>query len=301
MVDAGLSHVKDATAGSKLPLRDYSFTTNDGVKLTYSVAGSGPLVIAQTPGWGIGKGYMEKGWAPLTKKYTLLHLVSRGTSPSERPADESKMSTADMGDDIEALRTYLGKEKLTLLGHSNGAAIVLAYASKYPSRVDKLVLISCQLIGFDDTETFQKFAEVRSQDPRYAASLAAFPRAFGASTDDEMRDALAELMPYYFARPEKYAKPWQDTVKGGVFQIWPFKAQNQADTLVPDMPEIEKVTAKTILFAGDQDAFCSVRAAERVHEGIPSAKLVVYKDCGHIPWDENTDQFFADMFAFLAA
>lgn len=307
MADAGLSHIKSAIAGRKFPQQNYSFTTKDGLQLTYSVAGAGPLVIAQTPGWGIGKGYLEKGFAPLTEKYTLLCLVSRGTIPSGRPADESKMNTADMGDDIEALRTYIGEEKLTLLGHSNGAAIVLAYASKYPLHAEKLVLISCQLIGFNDMETFQKLAAVRSQDPRYAASLAAFPKAYAVSTDDEMRDTLVEITPYYFAHPGKYATAWQDMIKTGVVQVWPLKTQHQADTShFPDgtgqnTPDLEKVIAKTILFAGDVDAVCTVKAAEKINEGIPRAKLVVYNDCGHMPWEENRDQFFADLFAFLAA
>lgn len=310
MADSGLAHVKHAVSGTNLPQQDYSFTTKDGITLTYSVAGSGPLVVAQSPGWGLGKAYLERFFAPLTESYTLLCLVSRGTLPSGRPADESKMSTADMAEDLEALRIHLGEEKLTILGHSNGAAIVLSYASKHPSLVEKLILISCQLIGFDDSESFKNFAAIRSRDTRYATALAGFQKAFGATTDDEIRNGLIQIMPYYFADPDKYAKVWQDMIAASVIQVWPYRTQLAADTSSHGksslnqgqaMPELEKVTAKTIIFAGDQDAFCSMRTAKRVKEGIPSAKLVVYENCGHMPWEENKDQFFADLFAFLAA
>ncbi|KAI2700825.1 hypothetical protein CBS147333_9725 [Penicillium roqueforti] len=45
------------------------------------------------------------------------------------------MSTRTIASDLEYLRLYLGEEKLTLLGHSNGGAIVLAYAEDFPGHV----------------------------------------------------------------------------------------------------------------------------------------------------------------------
>src|SRR6266480_2499632 len=208
MSSPGLAHLKQALSGNKQPLQDYAFTTSDGLKLAYSITGSGPLVVVQTPGWGIGKGYLERFLAPLTENFTLLSFLPRGTLPSGRPANESAMSSADMSEDLEALRLHLDQDKLTLFGHSNGSSITQAYASKYPLRVNKLMLVCSQLIGFNDSATFQKFAQARAEDPRYANALASFPKAFAAQTDDEFRAALVDLMPFYFAHPEKHSKTW---------------------------------------------------------------------------------------------
>jgi proline iminopeptidase len=247
MASPGLAHLKQALSGNKQPLQDYTFTTADGLKLAYSITGSGPLVIAQTPGWGIGKSYLERFLIPLTEKYTLLSFVSRGTLPSGRPADESAMSSADMSEDIEALRLHLDQDKLTLFGHSNGSSIIQAYASKYPSRVDRLLLISSQLIGFNDSTTFQKFAQARAADPRYANALASFPKAFAVQSDEELGAALVDLMPFYFAHPETYAKIWQDMIAANVIQVWPFTAQRNADHNNQPMPELAKIQAKTLI------------------------------------------------------
>jgi len=298
MASPDLTHLKQALSGNKQPLQDYTFTTADGLKLAYSITGSGPLVIVQSPGWGIGKSYLERFLIPLTEKYTLLSLLSRGTVPSGRPADESAMSSADMSEDIEALRLHLDQDTLTLFGHSNGSSIIQAYASKYPSRVDKLLLISSQLIGFNDSATFQKFAQARAADPRYTNALAAFPKAFVAQSDEEFRAALVDLMPFYFAHPEAHAKVWQDMIAASLIQVWPFKAQHNADSNQQSVPELANIQAKTLIVVGDQDAFCTVRTSEQIHARIPGSKLVVLDDCGHFPWSE-CNEFFDEVLKFL--
>lgn len=55
-----------------------------------------------------------------------------------------------MVEDHEILRRYLKLGSMFLMGHSNGDSIVLGYAQRYPSHVEKLVLHDHELQGFDD-------------------------------------------------------------------------------------------------------------------------------------------------------
>ncbi|UZE94503.1 alpha/beta fold hydrolase [Alkalimarinus alittae] len=49
---------------------------------------------------------------------------------------------------LEALKEALGDRKnLTLVGHSLGAALALAYSARYPETVNRLILISCPYFG----------------------------------------------------------------------------------------------------------------------------------------------------------
>ena len=50
--------------------------------------------------------------------------------------------TADSTDDLEAVRAAVGAERVAVFGVSYGTKVALAYASRYPSRVDRLVLDS---------------------------------------------------------------------------------------------------------------------------------------------------------------
>lgn len=297
MSSSGLVHLKQALSGNKQPLQDYAFTTADGLKLVYSITGSGPLIIVQTPGWGIGKGYLERFLAPLAENFTLLSFLPRGTLPSGKPANESAMSSIDMSEDIEALRIHLDRDTLTLFGHSNASSIVQVYASKYPLRVDKLLLVSSQLIGFNDSVTFQKFAQTRAADPRYANALSSFPKALAVQSDEELRAAFVDLIPFYFAHPEIHAKTWQDMISASVIQVWPFMAQRKADNH-QHLPQLAKIQAKTLIIVGDQDALCTVRTSEHIHAEIQGSRLIVLNECGHFPWHESK-VFFTEVLKFL--
>jgi pimeloyl-ACP methyl ester carboxylesterase len=55
--------------------------------------------------------------------------------------------TRDSADDIEAVRAALGISRLSIVGVSYGTKVALAYARRYPGRVDRLVLDS--VVGFD--------------------------------------------------------------------------------------------------------------------------------------------------------
>ena len=69
-------------------------------------------------------------------------------------------------DDIEALRAELGVERLTLLGVSYGTLVAQAYAARYPSRVERVLLDSV--------------LDVSGWDPLYRDIFAAVPRVLRA-------------------------------------------------------------------------------------------------------------------------
>jgi hypothetical protein len=117
-----------------------------GVHLHYVVAGHGPLLLVTSPGWGIGSLYLQRGLAPLEERFTLLYLDTRGSGGSTRPEDSEQMNTAVMADDIDRLRSYLGLDSINLLGHSNGGAIALDYAERYPQRATNVILIATEVL-----------------------------------------------------------------------------------------------------------------------------------------------------------
>jgi proline iminopeptidase len=104
----------------------------NGVAFAYFVSGSGPVLIEQSPGWGIGSQYLQHGLMPLEKDFTLVSYDTRASGSSSRPIDESRMTTSNMVDDLEALRRFWDLPKINVLGHSHGGAIAIGYAIRYP-------------------------------------------------------------------------------------------------------------------------------------------------------------------------
>jgi pimeloyl-ACP methyl ester carboxylesterase len=91
-------------------------------------------------------------------------------------------TTRDSTDDIEAIRAQLGVERIALFGVSYGTKVALAYARRFPDRVDRLVLDSV--------------VEVDGPDPYYRDSFEAVPRALRSLCRRDCRwtrDPVADL------------------------------------------------------------------------------------------------------------
>ncbi|HEX8208532.1 MAG TPA: alpha/beta fold hydrolase, partial [Solirubrobacteraceae bacterium] len=78
--------------------------------------------------------------------------------------------TPDSVADIEDLRVAAGYERLVLMGTSYGTKVALAYASRHPDRVERLILDSV--------------VTPEGPDPLQRSSLAAVPRVLGALCGD---------------------------------------------------------------------------------------------------------------------
>lgn len=279
----------------------HSFDTGY-VSLNYQVFGNtGPLIIVQVPGWGIGPSYLSNGLSPLHSSFRMLYFVPRGTKPSSRPISALDMSSAHMVEDLEALRQYLGLANMTLLGHSNGGSIALAYSQQYPNRVQKMVLLDHELQGFDDSTTFMEFTMRRKNDPVYKVALEQLQN-FSAESDEEMAERLTSILPFYLADPTRSLPAMLETMEGSLTS-WALNAQREADRRNPTYLEddLEMVEARTLIIVGRQDPFCSVRAAERAHVGIEASRLMIFEDCGHFPWIERREECVDVIGDFLLA
>jgi pimeloyl-ACP methyl ester carboxylesterase len=278
----------------------------NGVDLHYHVCGEGPLLFLVSPGWGVGSGYLQRGFNFLRDRFRLVFVDTRGSGLSGRPADHKKMSSNDMADDLEALREYLGLSTIQLLGHSNSGAIALSYAERYKNHVRKLVLVDSQMLGFSAGDNTQAFLNARAEDPRYkAAVLAAIGHFSGKAkpiaSDAELSSFVAELLPLYLQSPEKNLALAREQLLVEQISLYAFEAQNAADkaTGSDQAALLDQVSAATLVMAGRHDWICPVPVAERLHAGIGNARLVMFEDSGHMPWVEEPEKFEAELIQFL--
>jgi pimeloyl-ACP methyl ester carboxylesterase len=76
--------------------------------------------------------------ASLVSEYNVLAMELRGRGHSGKP--ETGYSIDNHCLDIKSIMEDLGLKKVILLGHSLGASITLAFGSRYPELVEKIVL-----------------------------------------------------------------------------------------------------------------------------------------------------------------
>ena len=142
-----LSVAASVEASSGAPIVDRYATVN-GVKLHYLVAGKGAPVI-------LLHGYAQNShmWRPLMTELAKTHLVVapdlRGFGDSAKTAAGYDKKT--MAQDVHALAQSLGIQKAGVAGHDIGLMVAYAYATQYPSEVDRLALMDAFIPGIGDT------------------------------------------------------------------------------------------------------------------------------------------------------
>jgi proline iminopeptidase len=279
----------------------------NGIDLHYKVMGNGPVLFLIPPGWGVGSSYLQRGFTFLQNRFRLVFIDTRGSGLSSSPADDAKMSSHDMADDIEALREHLGLPAIQILGHSNSGAIALSYAERYRDRVEKMVLIDSQVLGFPASNDTQAFLQSRAEHPEYKAAIQTALSGFSgqvdfAATDESLTAFVEQILPLYLQHPEKNLKFVQQQLSGRIAS-YAFRAQNAADRAagVDQTVLLDQIRASVLIISGRHDWICPLTVAERLHEGISKSRLLVFEESGHMPWLEEPARFAAEVTQFLEA
>lgn len=273
----------------------------NGVRFWYTVAGSGPVLIIQAPGWGIGSTYLQNGLAPLTRNFKTIFYDTRGSGHSSRPPDENRMATSDMVDDLDQLRQYWGLQSINLIGHSHGAEIALDYSVRYPDKVRRLILLDSPLPGYDPGPDRRKQIELRKNDQRFTEAIAEIQSDKESKTDAEFGASLHRMLPLYFYDPAANMPVFEKTATN-LPSAWVFHAYPAADQKQPYevADKLDRVRARTLILVGSDDWICPVSVSERIHAGIQHSRLVVVPRTGHFPWIESPQDFFNTVTHFAA-
>lgn len=117
--------------------------TSDGVRLAYAIAGSGPPLV-KVANWlsHVEYDWRTPVWRPtferLAKSRRLVRYDERGCGLSDWEVDDFSLDAWVR--DLETVVDAAGLDRFPLLGISQGGPIAIAYATRHPERVTRLVL-----------------------------------------------------------------------------------------------------------------------------------------------------------------
>jgi pimeloyl-ACP methyl ester carboxylesterase len=116
-----------------------TFTTSDGVKLSYLEAGKGqPFVMI--PGWSQTADQWHHQINHFSKKYRVLALDMRGHGESEKPGHGYRIYR--LSKDVKEFIEGLDLQNAILMGHSMGCSVLWGLYDLYgASRVSKFVFV----------------------------------------------------------------------------------------------------------------------------------------------------------------
>jgi len=123
------------------------FAEVNGTRLHYLIAGKGDPVL-------LLHGYAQNShmWLPLiaelARTRTVIAPDLRGFGDSAKP--EAGYDKKTMAQDVHALATALGYQRVGIAGHDIGLMVAYAYAAQFPSEVERIALMDAFLPGVGD-------------------------------------------------------------------------------------------------------------------------------------------------------
>ena len=251
---------------------------------------SGTVHVLLSGGPGLESAYVDPVAVELSRDRTIVVLDQRGTGASrDALGDGSQLTVVGAVADLDGLRSELGLRRLSLLGHSWGAMLSMAYAAAYRDRVAALALLDP---GGPDPSFFKGFGQVLTSHLTAADNAAAEAaqkagqppqRALlpGYFHDHAKGLAFAASLPAHFGNPD---------VTGALFTD--VGAHYDVKAALRDTP-----IATLLLYGSDDPARVSEAQLDTL---FPHATKTVVADAGHFPWVENPAPFYVAIRAFLA-
>jgi len=126
-------------------------TTNDGVRIAYATVGQGPPLV-KAANW---LSHLEYDWgspiwrhllAEASRDHTFIRYDERGNGLSDW--NVANLSFEAFVEDLESVVEAAGVDRFPLLGISQGGAVAIAYAVRYPEKVSHLVLYGAYARGW---------------------------------------------------------------------------------------------------------------------------------------------------------
>jgi proline iminopeptidase len=268
---------------------------------TYEVIGDGEpaLWFEGGPGFNAALGRADcELLGDLFRFYLIDAPGTGGTSPQRDKRQYGPKGTAAF---YEEMRLALGLPAVTLVGHSWGGTVCLAFAALYPESARRCIAIDAWSACREVDEGAAARAEMAAGFARHAgqpwhlAATTAFEAANtpGFMDRDDPEAAWSPAWPLYFAHPERplaqqhMARLARDLRFGR--EPWTLGEEaSYRDDLLALLPSIR---VPTLVIVGELDFVCGPAQAREIACRIPGARLVTVPDCGHIPAYEKPDEF----------
>ena len=252
-----------------------TLTTSDGRTLAYRTTGAGPILICHPGGPGLSASYLTD-LGGIGESFTLVLLDPRGTGGSESPADSGAYQLADYVADLEELRRHLGLEQISLLGFSHGAMVALAYGIAHPDRATHLVIAGgAARFGEEQTAEQERGIARCEAEPWFPKAKAALElEASGEASPEQLRQAMADMLPLYFHRygppAQRYAAAVEDDVPNAdAMKRWETDGFPTFDLRA----ELPSIAAPTLVITGDDDFVTGPTCAREVAALVPGSEL----------------------------
>jgi pimeloyl-ACP methyl ester carboxylesterase len=259
-----------------------------GVRIVYESWGDGPVLVC-CHAFGVDRTL----WAPQIERFARTHRLvtfdQRGSGESDHPlpapGEPDPYTVDSFAEDLRGVLDDVGSPRARILGYSMGGATALRFATRWPERVEALVLASTMASRLPEPiiERAGVVERVLQRDGMWAAYRLYFEGPLFERVPREER--TLDLLEAWVARATPHG------FRGC------FKVTIDRPSMVGDLG---RISAPTLILVGERDTLY-LAEAELMAREIPNAHAVVMPGLGHAMNFEAPDAFADEVTRFLAS
>jgi pimeloyl-ACP methyl ester carboxylesterase len=269
--------------------------TLDGDRVSYRIAGKGPLLLL-VHGMAGSSLTWRHVMPALSTRFTVLAPDLLGQGQSDKPRGEYSLGAH--ANTLRDLLDALGYERATLIGQSLGGGVAMQFAYQFLERCERLVLVDSGGLGREVTLYLRML------------TLPGFEYVFPLFCTPALRDA-GERIATWLARAGVRSTPagqeiWRsyaslaDAASRRAF----FRSLRAViDFSGQALSALERLhraaQLPTLIVWGARDPFIPVSHAVAAHEAIPGSRLEIFERVGHYPHCEAPARFVEVLIDFI--
>ncbi|MGB8331284.1 MAG: alpha/beta fold hydrolase [Polyangiales bacterium] len=266
-----------------------------GKRLTYRLAGKGPLVLL-IHGMAGSAATWEHVMPALSKQFTVLGPDLLGHGESDKAKGDYSLGA--MASTLRDLIVGLGYKRATVVGQSYGGGIAMQLAYQYPERCERLVLVDAGGLGTEVNPLLRMLTLPGSEAVLLVACAPPVRRVVEAIGRVALRKklqsapAIPELWRSYSSLGDVEARrAFLRTLRAVIDPRGQSVSANDKLYLAAGMP--------TLIIWGEDDRIIPVEHAYAAHAAIPGSWLEIIEGVGHYPHCEAPERFVDSLTEFI--
>ncbi|TAL04004.1 MAG: alpha/beta hydrolase [Rhodospirillaceae bacterium] len=246
------------------------------------VTGGAGAPIVLVHGFGSDHHTWDGVWDGICRDRYGIRYDRRGFGASREQDAGTFSNAADLGGILDQLE--IGA--CDLLGVSEGGAVAINFTLRCPDRVNRLVLESPALMGWE-------------WSPAWRARWSAIVDAAKRGDLAQARDLWWNHPLFETTRQHDQAGPklWQ-SIQAYAGRQW-IEPDRHELIAIPDMEQLQNVAVPTLLLSGNRDVEEFRLVADIIAAMVPKVRRIDYEAAGHMLHLECPERFLRDVLTFL--
>lgn len=249
------------------PIRFVPFT---GSRVAFAVSGEGPPVVA--PAWWVSHLELDwrdeafrSFWTSAAAGHTLVRYDHLGTGMSDRDVDPAALSLDDEVALLASIMDELEIERASLFGGSSGGCAAIAFAARFPDRVDRLLLYGTYAHGPSIAPAGVRDALAAAVRAHWGLGSRVLADVFVGSEDGEAR--------------RRFVRDQRESAEAETAAAL-LEAAYRRDV----RPLLAQVRAPTVVVHRRADRAIPYACGRELAGSISAARLVSLDGDAHLPW-----------------